>query len=518
MSSGPGYLRDGVNVRFSADKVQVAYALWEVGLPAAWVRSSVSVQRLLERTCTAAEASSDPKATALVQLLEAQGCFVPVRRSTYTLREVREIFDPLRSAWYATYYAHPTWERLRTGRATRNELVAWLIHNYHTSRAAGVVAARMASLGKAAQWTSFFRQDALDEYWHCDAFYFIDAPHLRVSSESVKDYVPLPSSTAFEHHTLRLAEADPLGHLLTAYFQESSIAFESDSTQFYRDVESAYEIPSFFQRWKQHIRIDVEHEHAEGLGRLLDSETTVDAPSFETALRNAWLSFHYLLTSLEDIRSEERGGSEILLRRPIQIGLSTPDVTSMLDRIRLPDPSTAVAFEDMQRLYVWYVSERKLAGGHTTCAGIETDLERLLHGLALAAFRALGFSRTHDEVIACGRSARLFSSLSTAAAGASPHSPWCVAVVNYLLEGATSPTSWLLDVSLLLDRLWRAIGSGSPLASWSPERTIFLDEFRAKIPLSPMDGNELMTGLLRFDELIARFLTSRDAIPANVIG
>ncbi|MBE9179322.1 hypothetical protein IQ268_12195 [Oculatella sp. LEGE 06141] len=513
----PGYLREGVDVAFSDDKVKITYALWEVTLPSVWVFSQPTVQGLLERTSTLTEVVSNPQTAAFTRLLEAQGCFTPLRKPSYTLSEIRELFAPLRSSWYAIYYAHPIWERLRSGSATRNELIAWLIHNYHTSRTAGVVAARMVSIGKSAQWKQFFQQDALDEYWHCDAFYFIDAPALRVSSQSVKTYVPLPSSTAFEQHTLRLAECDSLGHLLTAYFQESSIAFEQDSNHFYQDVEASYEIPSFFQRWKQHIRIDIEQGHAEGLGNLLESNAIIDELSLESALRNAWLSFFFLLASLDDIYQERHNASEILLRLPITDGLFEPEKTALLRENYFSKPTTASIFDNLQSLYLWYTRECSTLNFYVKCVRPDTDLEYLRDGLSSASFRALGFARSHDEILVCGRSAKLFSTITTTSINSLPENPWSIAIVNYILEMTVSPTLWLLCVSLLLDRIRSHCQSSSQM-SWSPDQLLFLDEFRSTIWLSPKESDYSITTLLQFDELIKRWMTTQDAIPPDILA
>ena len=511
-----GYLREGVDVAFLDDKVKITYALWEVTLPSAWVFSHPTVKGLLERTCTLNEVASDPQAVAFRRLLEVQGCFIPVRKLSYTLSEIRELFAPLRSSWYAIYYAHPIWERLRSGSATQNELIAWLIHNYHISRTAGVVAARMASMGKSPQWKQFFQQDALEEYWHCDKFYFIDAPALCVSSQSVKSYVPLPSSTAFEQHTLRLAECDSLGHLLTAYFQESSIAFEQDSNRFYQDVEASYKIPSFFQRWKQHIRIDLEQAHAEGLGNLLESDAIIDASSFETALRNAWLSFFFLLTSLDDIYRERHNASKVLLRLPITDGIFELEKTSLLRENHSLKSTAICIFDDLQSLYIWYIRECSTLSIHTKYVKPVTDLGYLHDGLSLASFRALGFARSHDEILVCGRSAKLFST-ADASINSLPESPWSIAVVNYILEMTVSPMLWVLCISLLLERI-RSHCQVTSQIGWSIDQLFFLDEFRSTVWLSSKESDHSITILLQLDELIKQWIISQDSIPSDILA
>jgi hypothetical protein len=514
-SQPSGVLRDAVAVTFAPDKVRIQHALWQVDLPASWVQHHPLVRALLERQRTKTDALADRDAAPLAQLLDAQGCFVPERKPSYTLREVRALFDPLRSQWYAEYYAHPLWDRLRSGRASLNELLAWLLHNYHVSRSAGVAGARMAAMGRNAHWQSFFARDALDEYWHCDAYYFIDAPHLRVSAEDVKDYVPLPSSLAFEQHTLEVAERDPLGHLLIAWFQESSVTFEDDSNGFYRAVESAYGIPEFFRRWKQHIRIDVEHGHAQGLCELLESDEEVDAATVESALRDAWLAFELLRSSLDEIRSQARVGRDLRLRLPIRDGALDPTANAfLLETPFLPSEPQRV-FGNTEQLYNWYTSTRPLLLGDIETT-LEVDAIFLLQGVLRSSFRALGFAREHDEIMTCGRLCQLLSLDLQDVPAAAPTSPWSVALVDHLLEAATHPVVWATLVDLLLHRVER-LGStrlrgpcGPP-----PARPSNAERLRRALTLTPAASDRWLTRLVQMDELLTCAAASRQRVPTT---
>ncbi len=471
-------LKDKVSVVFSGDRAKVSYALWEVELPANWVRSQPVINDLLNRRISRAQALQDPTARALIDLLSAQGCFTSVSKSSYSLKEVKELFDPLRSEWYAAYYAHPAWEEIRSGAVDRNVLLAWLLHNYHISRAAGIVAARMAAVGKDRTWQAFFRQDALEEYWHCDAFYSLDTPLLHgVSLADVKAYVPLPGSLAFEEHCLQVAEADPLGHVLIAYFQESSIAFAGASHDFYAEVEDRYGIRGLFDSWKQHIQIDVDHGHAEGLGQLLDSDTEVVATTLERALRNAWLGFHFLYCSLDEIQ-RERHGEEIRLRRPLEQALTA-------------------GFPDC-----WQALASHLAGETPVQVGSMGDADQafMLEGIGSSAFRALGFAREHDHVIACGGIANAFARLAGEVGGADALNPWSVAIVNHLQEAASSPVKWLLLVSLLGERFTPLRLGGAAQACIRKA----LEGFACHQPL---------TALSQLDELVTCWHGSRERIP-----
>jgi hypothetical protein len=504
-------------VAFAADRVRVQHALWQVDLPAAWVDDHPVVHALLSRRQTKAGALADPHAAPLVRLLDAQGCFVPEPKPSYALRELGALFEPLRSQWYATYYAHPLWDRLRSGRASHNELLAWLLHNYHVSRTAGVAAARMATMGRRPAWHPFFAADALEEHWHFDAYYSIDAPKLRVSVEDVKASVPLPSSLAFEQHLLEVAERDPLGHVLIACFQESSIAFVDDSEGFYRAVESAYGIPEFFRRWKQHIRVDVDHGHARRLQRLLDCDEEVDAATVETALRDAWLAFSFLLGSLDEIHQQARPPRELRLRLPIRDGSLDPTKTMLVPECVLPSTPPRRVLGDAQGLYRWYTSSRPRLGVDTEPL-LEADAVFLLQGVLRSSLRALGFAREHDEIMACGRLCQLLSLDLQDVPAAMPTSPWSVALVDHLLEAAPFTVLWATLVDMLLFRVerlgsTRLRGPSDPF----PAPPSNAERLRRALPLTPTDADRWLTRLLQTDELLGRAATSRERVPGSLL-
>lgn len=473
------HLKHDVAVVCAEDKVRITYALWEVSLPLDWVRRHPVVDQLLSRRISAREALANPIAEPLVVLLGAQGCFAPALKDSYTLREIKALFDPIRSQWYSKYYAHPAWQRLRNGQAGCNGLLAWLIHNYHVSRAAGVVAARMAAFGGNSPWAGFFRQDALDEYWHCDAFYSLDTPLLEgIRTEEIKAYVPLPASLAFEEHALQVAETDPIAHLLIAYFQESSIAFDEDSRIFYHAVEKQYGVQGLFNPWKQHIQIDIEQGHANGLAELLESDVRVSGTTLEKSLRQVWIAYYFLRCGLDDILSQDHG-NEITLRMPKQA------------------PCHADNLHDLLIAHLESMAPKRLLS--------DSELAQLHHGITNSAFRALSFSRQHDEIIACGRWVQKLSRTLPDPAAIFEASPWCVAIINHLQEAASKPPTWLLLISLLAER--------APGLKLGGEWEAGLRRLLSNAGLSPNSATELS----QLDELISRCMICNDKIPSNLL-
>lgn len=80
----------------------------------------------------------------------------------------------------------------------------------------------------------FFQSNTLEEYSHCDDYFFIEHPDLN--TEDVYRSVQLPSILNFDQQMYRMAEEDWLGHLLVSLFQESSIKFYQECKEFYRQL------------------------------------------------------------------------------------------------------------------------------------------------------------------------------------------------------------------------------------------------------------------------------------------
>lgn len=467
-----GRLRPSVLVDFEPEQVTIGFGPWETRLPRQWVDERPAVASLLKGRSTLREGLADANARPVAQLLAAQGCFVPeLVVAPVSLACVRALFEPLKLEWYASYYTHPLWNALRSGTATRAELVAWIIHNYHVSRAAGIVAARAAIC--QPRWRRFFEIDALEEFWHCDAYYFIDAPDLRVPGREVRAYVPLLASLAFEQLCLVAAEREPLAHLLIAYFQEASIIFRSDSEAFYSEVERVYGIDGFFRTWRQHIQIDVDHGHADGLAQLFDTDWQVPPDQLAAGLRTAWLAFYFLLASLDDVRGQ--AGPMIALRQPVT---APPNVTSIADLAaycgaRHPQPGT----------------ER---------------VADLLPLVRASAMRALGFSHDHDTLMLAGGIAR---TLDGARDTRHADRPWTIAVGNFLAEAAVDARRWYAAMRLL------AVRCAVPD---DVVRLLRAYERHADLTCSRHELDRHATELHQFDELVERSLTSLEVIPATL--
>ena len=400
-------LRPEVSLRRDEDGVHIWFAHWEVGLSSQALDDAPEIADLLANRCIR-DTDLSSSGAAVIALLDAQGCFLPIVDREVSVRDILALFQPLRSKFYADYYAHPLWCRLRTGQASMGELLAWVVHNYHISRSAGVIAARMATHTSSVRLRSFFREDALEEFWHCDSFYFVNNPNLTLNADKVKAYVPLPASTAFEDMALRAADENWLGHLLIAYFQESSIIFREDSERFYDCVEENYQLRGFFAGWRRHMTLDLDHGHANGLIGLFDPEQHVSVKDLATSMRCVQLAHFFLLRALDQIGAHARLASDALdLRQPTSLAVQAP-------------------------------GSGLFKGGDETCRSGWGAF--LIGALREAAFRSLAFARAHNDIIAAGRLSAVLEQgrgLHTDT-GLDVANPWLAAVRNFLIERSTN--------------------------------------------------------------------------------
>lgn len=398
------WLRPEVVLTQRADADCIRFSHWEVVLPAGFVQAHEDLHQVLLGRASADSVAPQSESAAVVALLQAQGGFVGRGQpQPCTLAQLRTKFDPLRSHWYAQYYAHPLWQRLRSGQATRNELLAWVVHNYHISRVAGVVAARCASSAHTQAVRQRFLQDMFEEYWHVDAYYFVKHPKLQLSDEQVKRYVPLPASRAFELHTLQMAVRDPWAHLLIAYFQESTAFFYDDCANFYQDIERAYDLPGFFEPWLAHMRLDVAEDHAGGLAQLFVDEQVLTPQQQSAALRGAWLAYRYLYHALDQVQAQALPGGALDARAPEAVYALEPTACAN------PTP----------------------AADRLNC--IQADL---LQGALDGALACLGYTLEHDALIALGRLCRSLERALPQPWLAPMRSIWTQALAHLLQEHA----------------------------------------------------------------------------------
>ena len=480
-----GRLRDGARIVTVGEEVIVQHRFLELALPRAWVDETPEIQAILNREIAVdALVSQDKQVNGVVEFLKHQDCFFHSKaKAEYSLREIKEIFEPIALDWFARYYSHALWNKLRRGELNLNGFLAWVLHNYHVSRAAGKSSSRCAVLFPKPELRKFFRSDVLEEYWHCDSFYFVHHPALSISDEDVKHYVPLPASLAFEQYTVQIAESDWLGYLLVSYFQESSIRFYADCQDFYREVEGAYQLPGFFKTWTAHIHLDFAHGHADNFIELLSSSDTISHEHFARSLTTAWFAFSFLYSALDQIETEAAQRSAVILRNPIQ-GWTLDPATNSLCQV-----AGKLRGTNLLELANNFVSA---IGLHT----LETEpIAFLTNGLVEALFYSMSLSNEHDEIIVLGKLIEAFPSAEKLAIEPAT-SVAEMAIASFLRAQAVTPKSllFILQITINLGCEWaKPVMSGRTyLEAFLTATSVAADCYSDRLATSALQWLELL--------------------------
>jgi thiaminase len=492
-----GRLREAARIAAVGEEVIVHHRFVELGLPRSWVEGTPEIRAILNREIDVdALVSQDHQVNGVVEFLKLQDCFFHSRAKTeYSLQEIKEIFEPIALDWFARYYNHPVWNRLRRGELNLNGFVAWVLHNYHVSRAAGKSGSRCAVLFPRRELRKFFRSDVLEEYWHCDSFYFVRHPGLSISDDDVKNYVPLPASLAFEQYTVTVAETDWLAHLLISYFQESSIRFYADCQEFYQEVEGAYRLAGFFKTWTAHMRLDFDRGHADNFIEILSAAETVSHEHFTRSLATAWFAYSFLYSALDQIEIEAAKSNVVTLRKPIQELTLDPSTNSLC----------GVAGKLMGASCLELVNDFLSVNGLHSVESKPIDF--LTNGMVEAFFYAMSFSTEHDEIIVLGKLIEAFESVKYPSAEREI-SVAEMAIVSFLRAQAINAKSLLFIVQI-------TINLGCQWAMPTMEGRTHLEAFLKATPALGHASDRFATSALQWIELLNWGAGESDRCPSS---
>lgn len=524
-----GFLRSSIEVIEGRDVVSLRHPYWQLDLPAGWVATTPGVPQFLARQITADEArNQSPTSCDLMRLLEGQGCLT--FRSdveSYTCSQAKNLFRAIANEWYGEYYRHELWDALRKGSLSRNALIAWLVHNYHISRSAGVTAARCATRSPRRSIRSLFLQSALEEYSHCEDFYLVRHPELTIPDSQLKSYVHLPWSLAFDQEMLRTAETDWLGHVFVSLFQEYTAIFYEGAAQFFKIVEDRYGLHQFFDRWKAHIDFDLKHHHSQSFSKALESQEIVPIDQLTYSLKSAWFAYRYLFGALDQILNEsDHTVRSLRLRLPIaggtvdrgSSGLSSR-YSKATDRIHLPplcSPATLLESLCKEGFVPQVVLEKRANPDAQDIAFIRLDI-------ADSVFRCLSYAEGHEDVIAIGTLAELvFSRLDVAErehlrGWLQPATSEAMAVSNFLRELACHPTDFCYVLLLAARTAYACASLEDP--QWMPLPRNGCSELAAFLDRRSVSGDELdrlATRHFQFSEFLDLWLLGQcRKVPRN---
>ncbi len=518
------FLRQSVKISSEENFVNIQRAFWETSLPKDWVDAHPQMWDIFRGGRSYQEITDTSQEFAnVLTLLRLQNCFYEVnRKDSYSLREVRTLFESISDEWYQRYYSHPLWQLLRDGTLSTNGFIAWVVQNYHISRAAGVTDARCATRFKHNELLqTMFQTSSLEEYWHCDAFYFVSHKKFPVTDSQVKQYVPLPSTLAFEQQMLRMADEDWLGYALVSYFQESSIKFYEDCKEFYQTVEKNYDIEGFFKPWLQHIELDFNHKHAESFADLFDSKETFSSAEVMNSIRNAWFAFAFLFESLDEILGQNRENENVVLRNPIFDGQINSGKSSLLSGYSDAE-TTAICSENAFELYEKLYANRltlldDLKNKKFDFSSIKVDY---VHGKTVEViFKALSYAKEHDEIITLGKLAENAFGLDKNRQRQQSEvrqecSAQSVAVANFLTELALQSVNFCFicyHFYNLSKGEFSVLSNGkSTLIPIDKESFETLKNFLKNVRLEVRLNDRLINTLLQFNELLVNWLSTEE--------
>lgn len=503
----PGFLRSGVEVQHGAEHVTLAAGLRYIDLPTGLVERNPALGAFLRREAAHSTLAA-PELTEAVAVLEQYKCLQPhVDQSSYTALELKEWFSPVAEDWYRSYYQHPVWNGLRERSLTPSGVITWVIHNYHISRAAGISDARCASSRKSRQLFEVFAKNTLEEYWHCDAFYFVRHQGLSVSDEQVKAYVPTAASLAFEQLTYQLAERDWVAHSLVTLFQESSIKFYDDARAFYTEVEREYELTGFFDSWVRHMDLDRTYGHVDMVGGVFTPDKSLTRRQAWRALGMARAAFEFLRCALDDILALDARGLPCL-RLPVQGEQLDPEQSALVRDAGIRSRSSLEGVTPAT-LSAALVDLGLCVPPEAASPPQVDDRDYLWHELTRSLFGAAGRAQSHDEVVTFGNLARKsFADPSRAGQpprDCMPRSVWALALANLFHETSVRP----LEHAFLCNFAHELAHAADPdkSARWLP-----IDATGAKslikllmVTGSVLDVNRLATLALQARELFRRW-------------
>lgn len=375
------------------------FSLWELQIPSTWISSRPDIISFLRRETPV---SALPKQDPFRLLMELQRCVsFEHNQANYSLIEVKEIFLSLAAEWYRIYYSHPLWDRLRNGNLTQRGLLSWILRTYHLSRSAGVTAARCAVFSSNQKVRQLFLLNSLEEFSHCESYYFPIETIFPVSSAQAKQLVPLSANIAFDQQMLAIAERDWLAHIFVAVFQELSAGFSEMAESIYSEIEKVYQLGNYFDGWRKHNRLDNKLNHAGHFLSFFEMIEQIPNAQLCQSILCAGDTVSFLIGTLDQILIEDTLGPISPLRNPISLSTTTKSETSLLYTLNNELPVHFWLDVEMTNLVESLATTAVSSLVHNF--DWIKDFENWLSGSIVPSLvRALSFCSEQDEILTLG--------------------------------------------------------------------------------------------------------------------
>lgn len=398
-----GYLRDTVSVVWLPNSVDISFSLWGIELPQRIIDSSKSLGPFLRREIPSDEVIDSSSAVQnLIGLLSHQGCLIAKHeRPSYDLTEIKSIYSSFCNEWYGRYYAHPVWDALRQNPVPIELIRQWLSRTYFLSRFAGVTASLAATNAPCSEIQFAFLKSAIEEYSHCEDYYYPPAALFPPSMGYSLGVAPLPSFIAFDQQMCVIAKKDWLAHIFVALIQEKTAQFKESADELYSRIEQQLALPSLLNGWRKHIAYDAEHSHENDIDSLFDLNLSVSSEDLKQSFREAGLTIDFLIDALDDIL---RLGSHSINPRALVEGLH-------LDRHHVlgirclegiePYSVASSSIVDLPTELATLVDSTR-PGHQFLCDASPSLMALLLHAIASTVTDCLGNCEEHNQIVKIG--------------------------------------------------------------------------------------------------------------------
>lgn len=296
-----GYLRDTVLVQFMASGVELRFSVWSIELPTKLFESSEKLTAFFRREISSSELGAEcSDVRKLITLLSHQGCLIHESvKNSYHLTEVKSLYVSFCNESYGRYYAHDLWAAMRSNEIPIPIIRQWISRTYFLSRFAGVTASAASLSGTTPEIISAFLKSAIEEYSHCEDYYYPPTSLFPPNLGYLGGIAPAPCFIAFDQQMLRIAQQDWLAHIFVALFQERTAQFRDGAHRLYSRIEKQLCMPDLFNGWRTHISFDEDNSHEGDLDDLFDQDILVSYNQLQHSFDEASLAIDLLIDGLE---------------------------------------------------------------------------------------------------------------------------------------------------------------------------------------------------------------------------
>lgn len=301
MLHSEGLLREGICHAADDANWAISFGLVSLSLPASALNNEEDFAAFLRRKIGANAVSTQSSwVRSLLDLFDQQGCIISSSEQLVSAGGIARLHAQFSNWWYARYYSHPIWERLR-GDLDAGLFASWASRTYYLSKSAGATAARSAARSPRREVRRAFKKSCIEEYGHHREFYALSPLLEKIGQRAIAGRGPTLGCVAFDDHMLAIAGSDDLAHVFVALFQEKTAEFCDAANDFYDSVEHRLDIPGALAGWRTHISFDHEHGHASDLSELFSAFDGIPIEDLKRSLLRASATIDFLVESLSEV-------------------------------------------------------------------------------------------------------------------------------------------------------------------------------------------------------------------------